>query len=768
MSSGSAPAFQQSTPKVNRQQSTFADGDFLRRSSMKKSLRHQLAYPVRMFARRMIVRLVGWVVYWIGDLWNIAVCNGLDVKSVTPFAVKLNLLQAPPPSPQLAPIKQHAEIGARPHTNVQDFLFLMDALSGKLAAPPETSQQAVRASIIIPVYNNVDYTLRCIRALLPEVNLAETEIIVVDNNSSDETARVLDHLQSFVRTLSQSDNLGFVHGCNAGAAAARGRYLVFLNNDTEVEPGWLKHLVETAEADESIGAVGSMLIYPDGRLQEAGGVVWIDGTGFNYGHGQDPEERRFNYAREVDYCSAASLLVRKELFDQLGGFDTRYAPAYYEDTDLCFGIRALGYKVVYQPASRLVHYEGLTAGTDPNAGIKRYQEINRAQFVKKWQKTLRQEHLENDPDNREVAATRRGGPRIMVFDREMPTPDQDSGSLRMFLILKSLARHWRPVFVPVVATFRAPRYEKLLGQEGIEIVDLASYKKLIKNGEFYAAILCRVEVADALLPTIRRLDQSIKIIFDTVDLHFLRLQREYELTGDESFAEEAMLRRKQEVRAARLCDQVWCVTTDDKEVLAAEVPEAKIDVIPNIHPPQSRGKSFAERSGLLFIGNFNHRPNKDAVHYFVREIFPLLQKRIEQLKFYIVGSNMPEEITAYNSESTPVLGYVPDVDSLFHGSRVFVTPLRYGAGMKGKVGQALSYGLPVVTTTIGAEGLGLQHNHTALIANEPEAFAEAVYQTYTDQTLWQTLADNGRQHVQERFSPQLIVKQLYGALKSEQ
>ena len=192
---------------------------------------------------------------------------------------------------------------------------------------------------------------------------------------------------------------------------------------------------------------------------------------------------------------------------------------------------------------------------------------------------------------------------------------------------------------------------------------------------------------------------------------------------------------------------------------SAAVPGAKIDVVHNIHPLQTGGKSFAERSGLLFIGNFNHRPNKDAVHYFVREIFPLLQRRIERLKIYVVGSNMPEEITAYNSESVAVLGYVPDVDPLFHNSRVFVSPLRYGAGMKGKVGQSLSYGLPVVTTAIGAEGLGLRHNHTAVIAKEPEEFAEAVYRVYTDETLWQTLAENGRQHVRDNFSPQLIVKQ---------
>lgn len=728
--------------------------------TMKKRLRHQLTYPFRILARRVIVRVVGWVAYAAGDLWNIAVCNGLDVERVTRFDVKLNLLERP----QTAPLRQlPADDDGERQLNVEDFLFLMDAMSGKLASP-RAADKPLRASIIIPVFNKINYTLQCIRSLMEEIDLSENEIIVVDNASTDETARVLAHLKNIVRTISHTENLGFVHACNAGAAAARGEYLVFLNNDTEVEPDWLKNLIETAEADSGVGAVGSMLLFPDGRLQEAGCGIWIDGTGFNYGRGGDPDERKFNYVREVDYCSGASLLVRKDLFDRLGGFDARYAPAYYEDTDLCFGIRSLGFKVIYQPASRLIHYEGVTAGKDTSAGVKRYQEINRLKFVEKWEETLRAGHLENDPAHVELTADRRRGARIIIFDREIPTPDQDSGSLRMSMILKSLARRWRPIFVPVYATMRSPKYEKLLGKEGIRVVALADYKELIKQGEIYAAILCRVEVADALLPAIRKLDGNIKIIYDTVDVHFLRLQREYELTKDESFAEEAMVRRKQEIRAARLSDQVWCVTTDDKDVLGAEAQAANFEIIPNIHPLHSRGKSFDEREGLLFIGNYNHRPNVDAVHYFIKEIFPLVQKQLGQVKLYLVGSNMPAEITAYNSENISTLGYVPEVDPIFHKSRVFVSPLRYGAGMKGKIGQALSYGLPVVTTTIGAEGIGLEHNRTAIIADEPEEFARAVCQAYSDQALWQRLADDGYAHIQQRFSPKLVIEKIDDAM----
>ena len=732
---------------------------------MKKRLRDKLPFSIRKFTRRITVGVVGWIVRFVGDALNIAVSNGLDLKRAWPWDINLPLQteattpkQLPDVEPEQLPDSEDSQT-----LSVGDFLFLMDAISKKQDSATHPAG-GTRASVIIPVFNKVEYTLQCIRSLMAEVDFNEHEIIVVNNASEDETARVLAHLGSFVRTINNAHNSGFVQACNQGANAARGRYLVFLNNDTVVQPGWLNHLLETIEDDDSIGAVGSMLVYPDGRLQEAGGGVWIDGTAFNYGHRQDPEDRKFNFRREVDYCSASSLLVRKDLFHRLGGFDARYAPAYYEDTDLCFGIRSLGFKVVYQPMSRVIHYEGITAGTDITAGFKRYQEINRHKFVKKWKETLRHEHLENDPDNASVVANRRRGPRILVFDSDMLSPDKDAGSLRMQLILKSLVQRWQPVFIPLYSS-NAPKYEKLLGKDGIEVAEIADYKRLIKEGDVYAAILSRAAVADALLPTIRKLDRNIKIIFDTVDVHFLRLEREYKLTGDEKYAEEAMLLKKQETQSARTSDQVWCVTSDDKNVLEREAPEASFEIIPTIHALHGRGESFDDREGLLFIGNFNHRPNKDAVHFFIEDVFPRVKERIPNVKFYLVGSNMPEEITKYHSEDVVVMGYVPDVAPLFGSCRVFVSPLRYGGGMKGKIGQAISYGLPVVTTAIGAEGMGLRHNHEALIADQPEDFINAVCQAYTDRELWQRLADNGYRHIGESFAPQVVEEKIQAALE---
>ena len=209
------------------------------------------------------------------------------------------------------------------------------------------------------------------------------EVIVVDDHSTDDTHEIIGRIPGLVYLRGET-NAGFIASCNRGAAAARGKYLVFLNNDTTVTEGWLSALRETFEFEPQAGLVGSKLVYPDGRLQEAGGIIWRDGSGWNRGKFQDPTKPEFNYLREVDYCSAASLMIPAALFADLGGFDPKYAPAYYEDTDLAFKVRQGGRKVLYQPLSVVLHHEGVTSGTDTSSGTKQYQEVNRATFATAW------------------------------------------------------------------------------------------------------------------------------------------------------------------------------------------------------------------------------------------------------------------------------------------------------------------------------------------------------------------------------------------------
>ncbi|HEX8457579.1 MAG TPA: glycosyltransferase [Pyrinomonadaceae bacterium] len=725
---------------------------------MKSWLKENLPLSAKLLLKGLLVATVGACVKLVALGYNFgarlidaAVRQGLDIHSAWNVA----------PRPPAFDATAHAatQFGAR------DFLFLTEALSGARdhAATADDGRQP-RTSVIIPVFNKVEFTFQCLRSLLREIDFSETEVIVVDNASTDETARLLEHFAGRVRVVHNTENRGFVDACNQGAKLARGEHLVFLNNDTVVLPGWLKHLSETVEGDATVGAVGSMLLYEDGRVQEAGAGVWRSGAAFHYGWGGSPEDRRYNFAREVDYCSAASLLVRRALFEQLGGFDPRFAPAYYEDVDLCFGVRSLGYRVVYQPMSRVIHYEGATAGRDTSASFKRHQVTNRAKFAEKWQEVLERDHLTEDRARMEEASNRKRAPLVIVFDERVPTPDRDAGSARMLFILRTLARTCRPVFVPLNRP-HGIEYERLLWKEGIETASAVEYNRLLRERKFRAAVLSRPHVADGLINALRGIDPSLKIIFDMVDVYFVRLEREHEVTGDEHWREEARRSRELELRLARASNLVWCTSDSDKEAVAREAPEVKIEVIPTIHPPGGRGAQFAAREHLLFLGNLIHRPNADAVHHFMRDIFPHVRRALPQVKLRVVGDNVTPEIAAYAAADVEVLGYVPDIEPYLGRSRVMVVPIRYGAGLKGKLGDALAHGLPVVTTSIGAEGFGLTGGVEALVADDPEEFAAAVVRLYEREDVWTELSERGYRHIEKHFAPAAIAEVVNASMR---
>lgn len=705
---------------------------------MKEGLSKRLSLAMKLRLKRLVFAPVGWAVRLAARAYNFAerfaesaAANGLDLRRA--WDVKARERE-----PHVEP------------WGATDFLFLMRV--GRKSAELDANRP-VKTSVIIPVFNKVEFTFQCLRSLLREIDFKDTEVIVVNNASTDETREVLSHFADFVRVVDNDTNRGFVDACNQGAAEARGQYLVFLNNDTVTLPGWLDALVETIERDERVGAVGSLFLYPNGRVQEAGAIVWSSGEAFHYGWGRSPDDRRFAFMREVDYCSGASLLIRKDLFDRLGGFDRRYAPAYYEDADLCMGVRSLGYRVIYQPASRLTHYEGATAGTDTRTGFKHYQIVNREKFYDKWRDVLAREHQVKDPANSERAANRKWATQVAVFDDRIPTPDRDAGSARMLFILRALSEWCHPVLI-TTSKQGWPEYERLLWREGIETARSLDLNRLMKNRNFRVAIISRPFMAEALMKPIRRADPRVKIVFDMVDAHFIRFAREAALTGDAQIAREADSSRRVETRLARASDLIWCNSSADKEAVEAEAPGAPSVVIPTIHRPHMRGLAFDEREHLLFVGNFRHRPNEDGIRFFIQEVFPILRESLPEAELLLVGDNAPPEFAGY--EGVRLLGHVPDVDPLFARSRVFVAPVRFGAGVKGKIGEALAYGIPIVTTTMGAEGMFLRDGHEALIADSPRDFADAIVRAYSDAELWQRLSDHGYAHVGKHFSPEVV------------
>ncbi|MGC9962924.1 MAG: glycosyltransferase [Acidimicrobiales bacterium] len=635
------------------------------------------------------------------------------------------------------------------------------------AAVPASSLKRVPASlptsedpeltIVIPVHNQWPLTANCLASIAEDVPATAYSVVVVDDASTDDTTQMLQHVRG-ITVVRLQPNGGFVNAVNAGVDAAKGQFVVLLNNDTTVRPGWLDALFDIADTNEDVGIVGSKLLYPDGRLQEAGGVVARDGSAWNCGRGGDANDPAYNFRRDVDYCSGASLLVRRDLWDALGGLDTRFAPAYYEDTDLAFSARKLGYRVVYEPRSVVVHHEGGSNGTDLSSGVKRHQVVNQETFRSKWQHELATQ-LPSQASPTRLASWRPRLGRVLVIDEHVPTPNQDSGSRRMWELLCILNDLGFGVTFLPNSGVDLPSYSGRLRDLGIEVLDgchrIRGYLKEVSS-DLQVAILCRPEPTWQHLPLLRTLSPQTKIIYDTVDLHFVRERRRAEIEGDPERFRIAEQQREMELSLAKAADATLVVSPVERELLLEELPDLSVHVVPNIHRDEAAGQPFGRRQGLLFVGSFPHDPNRDAAHWLVEEILPLVHETLPDVPTYIVGSHPTDDIWALAGHGVRVLGWVPDLGDLYERARLFVAPLRYGAGMKGKVGESLAHGLPVVTTRIGAEGMGLVDETDVLVADGAADFAAAVVRAYRDEELWTTLAVNGRRTISRRYSPDAV------------
>ncbi len=614
---------------------------------------------------------------------------------------------------------------------------------------------APRASIVIPVFNQFDHTLSCLRALAAHPPMAAIEIIVVDDGSSDDTEAALGQVRG-LRYHRRSENGGFIAACNDGAALACGEYAIFLNNDTVPQPGWLDALLATFDEHPGTGLVGAQLLYPDGRLQEAGGIVFSDGSASNYGRFGAPDAPRHAFVRDVDYCSGAAIAIPRALFHTLGGFDVRYAPAYYEDTDLAFAVRAAGLRTLYQPAARVLHREGATSGTDLSQGPKANQVRNQSIFARKWRETLARQPATDDPVD-DVALGRRQS-TVLIIDALTPQPDRDSGSLRLVNLMRVLCEEGvHVVFLPADRGF-AGHYTRAMQQLGVEVWYAPFMARipgwLREHGpRFDSVLVCRHYVMREMLPLLRRHAPQARLVFDTVDLHYLRERRGAELAGDPALARAAERTRTLELDVIARSDATLVVSGIERELLARDAPQARVEVLSNLHHTGGRGLPFEQRQDLMFVGGFRHPPNIDAVRWFVDSVWPLIHAREPALKFHCIGDDVPAAIEALASRPGVVIhGHVPDLIRFLDSTRLAVAPLRYGAGVKGKVNQSMARGQPVVATTCAVEGMHLRDGDDVLVADDATDFADAVLRVYHDAALWHRLAANGRANVDRHFS----------------
>ena len=622
-------------------------------------------------------------------------------------------------------------------------------------------------SIVIVTFNGAQYTFQCLQNVF-HGSTPPFELIILDNASTDDTSALLAKV-SGARVIWNRKNRFFGPACNQGASVAKGKYLLFLNSDAFIREGCISSLVNTMESALDVGAAGAKLIWRNGLLQEAGSIVWRDGSALGYGRGDDPSKPEYCYARDVDYCSAACLMVRRDLFESMGGFDECFVPAYYEDTDLCMRLWASGYRVVYDPRAVTVHVEYAGTSFSKAMGLMAMQQ---SLFVAKHKKTLNK-HLPFSERNVFRARSRKDRPTLLVVDDCVPKPTEGSGYPRMFSMLESMASLGYPVtLLPLTdATPKQPETD-ILTRLGVEVLwGSIGVRQLLESrmGGYDIVLISRPHNASLAMNLVRKTNPSARVIYDAEALVFRRAQvmRSMGLMSeDRRFATE-----EAELSIIRSADYVVTVSEAEKKLIQEKVGDSeRIILLGHSHTVAPTVTQFEDRKDLLFLAGFKSArvgpgPNDDAAIHFAKIVLPRIRGEIPGLRFVIAGSNQPQSIKHLASDAVTVIGYVEDIKQLYEKSRLFVAPIRFSAGVLWKVTEAMSYGVPCVLSMAAAQGLEIRDGDEALIARDDKDMVAKTIRLYQDKALWSHIRVHGLEYVAKNCDPSKIEERLDAFLK---
>lgn len=588
-----------------------------------------------------------------------------------------------------------------------------------------------------------------------------------------------------VRVLQSEGAGGLARELRRAAELATGEVVVFLAGGTKPRAGWLPPLQRLVTSDSSVGAVGGKLLRADGILEQAGGSFLADGSAVSYGRGDRLAYRpSYEFVREVDFCGSALLCARRATLLESGGLDASGSNT-DAGVDLCRRLRRRGWRVLYQPES-----VGVVPSTPDESGdppLSRERDVSAPRRRTRglpWRRgaarkrTAAKEH----PAARSLAAPA-GARRVLICAPRLPIYDRESGARRAFHLVDLMQRYgWEVSFLAANAV-DGGRYVRLLQQRGVavyagpdsiragdEYVD--DLDGLIAEGRFDLAIVGFWNLGEKLLPRFRRLSPATRVIVDSVDLHYRREERAAQRAWGELEPLERRRRRldrqRRELEVYAAADAV--LTVSEEEAVAAA--EAIVDRAPVVCVPDMEELSFARdgfdsRSGLLFVGNFDHPPNLEGLSFFCREVVPRLDRELLAAHpLSVVGHGAAEQVGAVVASvpAAKLVGWVPSVVPYLERARVSVVSLLHGAGTKRKLLQALMVGTPSVSTSIGVEGLGLEHERSVLVADSPLQFAGEIRRLASDPVLWSRLAREGRRQVERAHSRPAVAARLASAI----
>ena len=562
----------------------------------------------------------------------------------------------------------------------------------------------------------------------------------------------------------------YIENCNQAVRLSNGKYIAFLRDNTKVYKNWLTYLLKTIENDKKIGLVGSKLIYSNGILEEAGGIVWNNGEYSNYGRGSDANLPEFNYIKEVDFISGISFIIRKSIWNKIGGFDERYDQIYYQFINIAFILRNNGYKIIYQPKSLVKHYTQISIW---NNNLSFIQEINKKKFLEEWKYKLKYQLSVNNTFLARDRSINRS--RILVIDRYVPNFDKNAGGRCCFMYLNIFNEIGLKVTFLGDYVGKIEPYTSILQQKGIEVLYGNSYKNkkleiwLKENIKYFNYIyLQRPDISIKYIDFIKKYSSG-KIFYFAHDLHYIRLLREFNITKKIKYYIKSRYMEKIEREIFNKVDIIHIVGSYEYKILKDEYKNKTIRNIPLYiyeEPLKNIEKNFHKRKDLIFVGGFEHSANVDAIIWFAKEIYPKIIKIFPNIILHIISSKISKKISQLESKNIKIEGFMSDEDlhSMYQKCRIAIAPLRYGAGVKGKVIEAAYNQIPMVTTTIGGEGIDNSIG-TFIMEDNPEKMAEIISRLYVDYSKLKQMSDSGLKLIEKYFSKSYAKKVILNDIK---
>ncbi len=616
-----------------------------------------------------------------------------------------------------------------------------------------------KISIILVFYQQAHLSLLCLQSILEFADVSY-ELIIIDNNSNDDTGKLLDKINNAV-IVRNTENLGFVKAVNQAGEVASGEFLLLLNNDALLEQNTLSNALAAIDGNESVGAVGAKIKLLDGSTQEAASIIWNDGACLGYGRGQQPQSFEFMFQRDVDYCSGAFLLFRRSSFIALNGFDEDFAPAYYEESDFCIRLQNEGLRIVYVPTAEITHYEFASSGGIE--GATKLQAEHREILCRKHEKFLRNKY-DNNIANVLRARTNNNFPNILVIDDRVPHPSLGAGYPRCSNLLNKLSEmDFNISFYPLL--FPNENWEDvyITLSNKIEVIldsghdDLQSFLKRRKDFYQYVVVsrVHNMEFFNHCLSLDPDLLGEAKIIYDAEAVSAPREILRMELLGRRMPAEEQQELIEKELEQSRLAEIIVAVSENEAEIFKRHGYN-NTAVLGHTIASAPGTNTFEQRQGLLFVGALRDEgsPNVDSLLWFLINVFPILEQAIPDIKLHIVGDNSAASLATISKENIIFTGRLDSIEDLYNSCRVLIAPTRFAAGIPHKIHEAAAMGLPSVTTNLLARQLGWQHERELLVADTATDYAEQCHRLHQDEKVWQRVRAAGLEAIAEDCSEQ--------------